>query len=165
MMIVIVSDAAVADHEDPVLVRPAAAHDLSDLLHLYEQLGESPLGGLAADSDKAKSLIEVIAAQRGRQLLVAELEHHVVGTADLLIVPNLTHGGAPWAVVENVVVGQQARRRGVGRALMDDLVRRCKDAGCYKVQLLSNKRRTHAHAFYRSMGFEAIAEGFRLYLV
>ena len=35
---------------------------------------------------------------------------------------------------------------------------------CYKVQLLSNSRRTDAHVFYESLGFERSAEGFRRHL-
>ena len=84
-----------------------------------------------------------------------------VRTADLLIVSNLTHAGDPWAIVENVIVDRAARRGGIGRALMSELLRRCDAAGCYKVQLLSRKHRHEAHAFYRSLGFEPVAEGFR----
>lgn len=46
---------------------------------------------------------------------------------------------------------------------MEEAIRRAKDAGCYKVQLLSNRARTQAHTFYGSLGFELNAEGFRLY--
>jgi hypothetical protein len=38
--------------------------------------------------------------------------------------------------------------------------------GATRVQLLTHKRHAQdgAHAFYRSLGFEAEAEGFRMYL-
>ena len=147
-----------------VHVRSATSDDLPELLGLYEQLAGDRVAALPTDLDEAKSMFPAIAAQAGRQLLVAEVHNRVVGTADLLIVPNLSHGGAPWAVVENVVVDEGSRRLGVGRALTDEMVRRCDEAGCYKLQLLSNKRRTSAHEFYRSVGFEAVAEGFRRYL-
>jgi ribosomal protein S18 acetylase RimI-like enzyme len=151
--------------DDSVLVRPATPDDLSEILRLYRQLTDEDTPVLLPDSDKASSVLDAMAAQSGRQLLVAENGRQILGTADLLIVPNLTHGGAPWAVIENVVVDEKARRRGVGRALVADLVRRCTEAHCYKMQLLSNKRRTEAHDFYRSVGFEAMAEGFRRYLL
>lgn len=67
-------------------------------------------------------------------------------------------------IVENVVVDTGARRQGVGQALMDDVLRRARDASCYKIQLLSRKGRSEAHAFYERLGFEASAEGFRRYL-
>jgi GNAT superfamily N-acetyltransferase len=69
-----------------------------------------------------------------------------------------------WAIVENVVVDQGERRAGVGRALMEEIVRRCRQADCYKIQLLSRKHRRSAHTFYESLGFQRSAEGFRLYL-
>jgi len=37
-------------------------------------------------------------------------------------------------------------------------------ANCYKVQLHSGKQRSEAHAFYRSLGFNVVAEGFKVYL-
>jgi GNAT superfamily N-acetyltransferase len=151
--------------DDSVLVRPATPDDLSEILRLYRQLTDDDTPVLLPDSGKASSVLDAMAAQSGRQMLVAEIGRQILGTADLLIVPNLTHGGAPWAVIENVVVDEKARRHGVGRALVADLVRRCTEAGCYKMQLLSNKRRTEAHEFYRSVGFEAMAEGFRMYLL
>ncbi len=151
--------------EPPVTVRLCTAKDIPDLLHLYRQLAGDRVAALPADLGDAMSLMQVVLAQPGRQILVAEVDGNVVGTADLLIVPNLTHGGAPWAVVENVVVDEAVRRRGVGGTLMTEIVRRCEDAGCYKVQLLSHKQRTQAHQFYRSVSFEAVAEGFRRYLV
>ena len=144
-----------------MLVRPVTRNDLPDLLRLYRQLTRDEVESLPADSVAAKALFDAIEAQPGRELLVAEIDGKVVGTLDLLTVPNLTHGGSPWGIVENVVVDEGSRGRGIGRLLMEEAVRRCKDAGCYKVQLLSNKRRTQAHEFYRSVGFEAMAEGFR----
>jgi GNAT superfamily N-acetyltransferase len=151
--------------EAQVTVRPATTADLADLLHLYQLLAGNRVNALPAEPEEAMSLLKVISTLPSRQLLVAEVDGKVVGTVDLLIVANLTHNGAPWAIVENVVVDEIVRRRGVGSALIDEVVRRCSDAGCYKVQLLSNKQRTQAHGFYRSVGFEAVAEGFRRFLV
>lgn len=98
-----------------------------------------------------------------RQLVVAVLDGHLVGTADLLVLPNLTHHGKPWALVENVIVTGAARRTGVGRELVEHLIELARAAGCYKVQLLSDKQRVEAHDFYRSLGLDAVAEGFRIY--
>ena len=81
----------------------------------------------------------------------------------LLIVPNLSHEGRPWALVENVVVDEQYRRRGIGRLLMNYAVGKAKETGCHKIGLSSDTSRKEAHKFYRSMGFEASAHGFRLY--
>jgi GNAT superfamily N-acetyltransferase len=87
-----------------------------------------------------------------------------VGTASLTILPNLTYGGAPSALIEAVVVVVDERRRGVATALLATLLADARRERCDKVQLLSHKRHAAdgAHDLYRSLGFRAEAEGFRL---
>jgi GNAT superfamily N-acetyltransferase len=147
-----------------VTVRRATAADLDGVLRLYEELADGRVEALPARHTDAVGLSTTIWSQPGRFLLVAVKDDRPLGTADLLIVPNLTHGGAPWAIVENVVVAGEARRTGIGRLLMDDIVRLCEKFGCYKIQLLSGKHRHEAHGFYRRLGFEQQANGFRRYL-
>jgi GNAT superfamily N-acetyltransferase len=147
-----------------VTVRRATAADLDGVLRLYDQLADGRVEALPARHPDAVGLSTTIWSQPGRFILVAVKDDRPVGTADLLIVPNLTHGGAPWAIVENVVVASEARRTGIGRLVMDEIVRLCEKFGCYKIQLLSGKHRHEAHEFYRRLGFEQRAEGFRRYL-
>jgi GNAT superfamily N-acetyltransferase len=76
----------------------------------------------------------------------------------------MAHGTSPFAVVEYVVVDEKWRSKGIGKLLMEYVIARSKEAGCYKIMLTSDKRRKRAHKFYKSLGFEASAHGFRLYL-
>jgi GNAT superfamily N-acetyltransferase len=146
-----------------IQVRPAVIADLPVVLDLYEQLGEGA-GTPPATLEQALTVFDDLTAQPGRTLLVAVLDGAVVGTADLLVVsPNLHHLGRPWAIVEYVVVDRHARRQGAGRALMLDVVRRAREAGCERLQLVSNRKRVAAHDFYRAIGFEDSALGFRWY--
>ncbi len=46
---------------------------------------------------------------------------------------------------------------------MGHLIDLARAAGCCKVQLLSGKHRAEAHEFYRSLGLEPVAEGFKIY--
>jgi GNAT superfamily N-acetyltransferase len=147
-----------------VQVREATSADLDAMLDLYRQLAENRPESQPVPRTKAEDVLAKIAAQSGRTLLVAVVEDIVVGTADLLLVSNLTHYGMAWAIVENVVVDQDWRRAGVGQALIEEIVRRCREESCYKIQLLSRKHRLAAHAFYKHLGFQSSAEGFRLYL-
>nr|WP_237556591.1 GNAT family N-acetyltransferase [Streptomyces sp. SID5464] len=79
--------------------------------------------------------------------MVAEGDGAVAGTADCIVMPNLTRGG--WAIlfVENVVVADRFQRRGVGRQLMEAAVRLGESAGCYKVQLPAADDE-YVHRFY-----------------
>jgi ribosomal protein S18 acetylase RimI-like enzyme len=141
------------------VVRPATETDLPALLALYAELHPSD----RPPADPAE-VWRQIAAQQGRTILVAELAGAVVGTVDCVVLPNLTRGGRPFMLVENVVVASAARRGGVGAALMDAAVFLARAAGCYKVQLLSRMTRDASHRFYESCGFQPMAQGFRLYL-
>jgi ribosomal protein S18 acetylase RimI-like enzyme len=153
-----------AGRGERVSVRRAVLGDSEALIELYAQLAEDRRGARPSRGDDAMSLLASILHQENRCLLVATTGGIVTGTADMLIVENLTYGGRPWVIVENVVVDQKCRRHGVGRALFEEVLRRASEAHCCKVQLLSLKHRKDAHEFYRSLGFQSLAEGFRLYL-
>ena len=147
-----------------VRVREAGPDDVDALMALYDEL-TGPLDEPVPDPlPDPREVLARIAADPARSLLVAELEGDVIGTVDVLIAPNLTHHAQPWALVENVVVAERARRHGAGRALMLRVFELAREAGCYKVNLMSGNERTGAHDFYRSLGFEPIGVGFKRYL-
>ncbi|MGW7440195.1 N-acetyltransferase family protein [Streptomyces sp. NPDC054849] len=143
-----------------ITVRSAVETDLSVLLALYSELNpdDPPLTEASADAIWA-----AISRQQGRTILVAEAGGAVAGTADCIVVPNLTRGGRAILFVENVVVASSFQRRGVGRQLMEAAVRLGESAGCYKVQLLAADD-AYVHTFYEACGFKALAEGFRRYV-
>jgi L-amino acid N-acyltransferase YncA len=148
-------------------VRAATEEDIPRILELYDDLSlsVSQTGEQSYPSpNEVQKVVDAISAMTGYELLVAEEDGTVVGTMVLLIVPNLSHRALPWATVENMIVDNRYRRRGIGRILMDYAIDRARQAGCYKIQLISNKKRLEAHNFYQEMGFETSVYGFRLYL-
>lgn len=144
-------------------VRPARAGDLLGVVLLH-----SPT--LALGVDQISGSQQLTWAQMlgtdGMTVYVAVAGGEVLGTATLLVMPNLGYDCHPSALVEAMVVAESHRRRGVGRMLVARLLGDARAASCRKVQLLSHKRHADdgAHAFYRSLGFRPEAEGFRLYL-
>jgi hypothetical protein len=68
---------------------------------------------------------------------------------------------APVMRVTALVVDGRPRRRGVGKLLMDHAEHLAATAGCEAVELTSAVGRTEAHAFYRSIGYEANSLRFR----
>jgi GNAT superfamily N-acetyltransferase len=145
----------------PGVVRAAREDDLEALLRLYVQLSA---GNASTRVEAARrGLVAMLADERMRLLVAEDEAGRVIGTATVVVVPNLTHDARPWAQVENVVVDEAARGTGVGKALMDECVRIAWEAGCYKVQLQSADHRQGAHRFYEGLGFEASSVGFRLY--
>ncbi|MCJ7743460.1 MAG: GNAT family N-acetyltransferase [Dehalococcoidales bacterium] len=148
------------------IVRAATENDIPRILELYRQLAIVTAPAELAQKPSLEDYRQVfarISAVPGLELLIAEEEGEVAGSLVLFIAPNLSHGGLPWALVENMIVDQKHRRQGIGRLLMDYAIARSKEAGCYRIGLSSDKKRQEAHHFYRSLGFQASAHGFRLY--
>ncbi|HWO93342.1 MAG TPA: GNAT family N-acetyltransferase [Dehalococcoidia bacterium] len=152
--------------ESPVVtVREARLGDLEALLRWYAQLnlpGEPPATPERPTEAHQRALATIL-ARDDVWLLIAERAGVGVGTVQLTIVPNLTHGGRPWANVENVVVDEHARGLGVGSALLDEAVGRAQAAGCYKISLTSRVEREAAHRFYEARGFQARHRGYSRY--
>ncbi|WP_017603078.1 GNAT family N-acetyltransferase [Nocardiopsis alkaliphila] len=149
-----------------MIIRAAIRSDLGAILRLLRELGDtthtqSAYVRMSSAAVRAWTRME---NDPDRTVLVAERRNQIIGTLDLLVVPNLTHDAQPWAMVDNLVVDPDTRFQGVGRALMEDALDRATRTGCYKVELLSHESRQGAHRFYTALGFAESAEGFRRYL-
>ena len=148
-------------------VREATEADIPRIVELYDQLTISKPNaeqGCSPSPEDYREIYARIQQQPGHELVVVEDRGKVTGTMVFVIIPNLSHKGLPWAVIENMVVEENSRRGGIGRAMIDYALKRAEETGCYKIQLSSTNSRKEAHDFYRSMGFIAKAKGFRLYL-
>ncbi len=81
-----------------------------------------------------------------------ERDGALLGSVYLNIIPNLTRGAKPYAVIENVITYNAYRRKGVGKALMLHAIESAKQAECYKIMLLTG-RDEEVQDFYSSCGF------------
>ncbi len=132
------------------LCRTATPDDLPFMLALYRHL--NPADAPPAD-DAARAILERLLASDLTDPLVAEADGAVAGTCVLVTVPNLTRGGRPFAVIENVVTDPAFRRRGIGTALLDEARRRAWAVDCYKVMLATGRSEEAVLRFYESAGF------------
>jgi len=108
------------------------------------------------------------AAERVRQLMETMLDATFIAVDDGpplgLIALHRCHMiqyRAPVARITAMVVDQRARRRGIGRLLVDHALRWAEQKGCELVELTSALNRAEAHAFYRDLGFEPNSLRFR----
>jgi N-acetylglutamate synthase-like GNAT family acetyltransferase len=145
------------------IIRQAKEKDILRILDLYQQLSLSPGTYKKAPVEECKRVFKKMGQVPGYSLLVAEEDGEVVGTTVLAILPGFAHGTSPFAVIEYVVVDENVRNKGIGKIMMEYCMAQAREAGCYKIMLTSDIRRERAHQFYRSLGFEASAEGFRFY--
>ena len=90
-------------------VREVTEAELPALLHLYTHLNpnDPPL-----PLDEAAHIWTPMVQDPNQCVYGAYLESELVATCTLIAIPNLTRGGRPYALVENVVTHSNYRRCG-----------------------------------------------------
>jgi len=146
-----------------LVLRPAVVEDLARIVELIadDAIAARRTGAFGAAHLAA---FEAIEADPNNELVVAELDGAVVGTMQLTYVPGISRDGATRLLVEAVRVDVGLRGAGIGRQMMLWAHERGRARGCVLAQLTSDKRRTDAHRFYRSLGYDQSHDGFKLAL-
>ncbi len=132
-------------------IRDAGPGDEDALQSLFVAAGIEARDG--AHVPMAEAWARLRAAVPSSRVLLAERAGVPVGALTFIVLPSLSHRGSAAALVESVAVDPKAQRQGIGRALMDAAMQAARQAGCYKLALSSNARRTTAHAFYERLGY------------
>jgi ribosomal protein S18 acetylase RimI-like enzyme len=96
--------------------------------------------------------LQVLVGWPGIHLLVARVDGEIVGTLTLITFPVPT-GLRAW--IEDVVVDEAGRGRGVGAALTQEAIRLARTAGARTVDLTSRPSRAAANRLYERLGFRA----------
>ncbi|HEY1636338.1 MAG TPA: GNAT family N-acetyltransferase [Acidimicrobiales bacterium] len=96
-------------------------------------------------------LAEIVASPATTLLVARPPEGGIVGTLTLVMF-RIPTGMRAW--IEDVVVDDGARGRGVGEALNEEAIRRAAAAGVRSVDLTSRPSREAANRLYRRLGFE-----------
>jgi GNAT superfamily N-acetyltransferase len=131
-------------------IRKAALADLPQMFTLYQELqpDDPPVNEKMAAEVWEKSL------DSGVTYFVGETNGTIVATCYVAIILNITRGCSPIAFIENIITAAAYRRLGIGKKLLESAIGYAKEQGCYKVTLQSNVKRTDAHMFYKSVGFD-----------
>jgi ribosomal protein S18 acetylase RimI-like enzyme len=94
--------------------------------------------------------LEEIVTSPTSYLLVARVDGQIVGSLTLIVF-RIPTGVRAW--IEDVVVDEAARGRGVGEALNREALRLAKDRGAITVDLTSRPSREAANRLYQRLGF------------
>jgi GNAT superfamily N-acetyltransferase len=98
------------------------------------------------------------------RLYCALCEETIVGVFALLIMDNIGHLGKPSAIMEDVIVDERWRGKGIGSQMVTWAIARSREKGCYKLSLSSNKDRQDAHRLYENLGFTRHGHSFAVIL-
>lgn len=108
--------------------------------------------------DHAKSLYETLYNSEDYYLAVAREEDTILGTATGIICHGL---GGNFLVIEDFVVEESQRGKGIGTKLMQQLDEFAVSRNCIYAILVSSGFRKDAHRFYVKAGFFDDVRGFR----
>ena len=147
-----------------IIFRPAGRSDVPAIVGLLADDGlGSGRDSVTEELDAAYwAAFDAIDADPRNELVVADRDGEVVGTMQLTFIPSLSRRGAERTQIEAVRVRGDLRGDGIGRRMVTWAVDQARERGCRLVQLTTDKRRTDAHRFYRSLGFQASHEGMKL---
>ena len=152
------SDAAVEDTAD-IVIRPIAMANLPTLLALYRHLNvEDPI----LDLQLAATRLAEILAHPGMTIFAAFDGDKAVSSVTLIVIPNLTRGGAPYALIENVVTHADYRRRGLAGTVLRKAFASAWERNCYKIMLLTGSKNPATLRFYANCGFTQDKTGFQI---
>lgn len=87
------------------------------------------------------------------RLFVLRDQDRVAGMANLLITVS-TAEGCRVAVLEDVIIGNEYRGKGLGRRLVEHVLAWAKTDGMTRITLLADRDNKTALGFYRKLGFE-----------
>ena len=132
---------------------------MGKLLKLYTHLHQkdAPL----PEKSKLESIWKEITANPLLHYIVLEHNNKLVSSCTLSVIPNLTRGGRPYGLIENVVTNAEYRKRGFGTSILQHALEVAWKNKCYKVMLLTGSTDPAIHQFYKNVGFKmGIKTGF-----
>ena len=137
-------------------IRAAKSTDQHALKELYAQLNPAD-PPWPSDAVAAAALAKVL-AHSGTTILVCDVGDVAVSTCMLVVCPNFSRAGRPFALIENVVTRREYRNRGYGRQIVEHAIKLARQQGCYRVTLMTGSRREETLRFYEAAGLQRNAK-------
>lgn len=130
-----------------IAIRAAKIGDEDDIVSLIHQLAES-----AGEASPLKAdYLATYWRAPGSRILLAEVDSQIAGLLSYSVRPDLYHAGDS-AYIENLVVADGWRGKGIGSALMKAALAEIEAAGCAEVSIATMPDNDGAQRLYRSLG-------------
>jgi GNAT superfamily N-acetyltransferase len=130
-----------------VNIRPARPADAATIALLLGQLGYPATGGEVAVR------LQQLDAHGHAVTYVADRDGQVLGVVTGHVYPSI-HATSIAAWLTTLVVSDQDRATGVGRALTEAIEKWARERGAERLSVTSGNQRHAAHAFYEHLGYE-----------
>lgn len=132
------------------MIREVIAGDLEELLELYLYLHETEI---PENSEQLINTWSQIIDDPNYHIIVCEIDGRIAASCTCVVIPNLTRGVSPYALVENVVTHADFRGKRYATACLDRAKQIAIESGCYKIMLLTGSKSEKTLNFYKNAGY------------
>ena len=129
------------------MIRELQYQDKNDFLRILSQMTNI---GKYTDQHW-KEIFESISKDENITVFVKIVNNKIVGTASAVLVKKFIHGGGIAGQVEDVVVDEEYRNRGIATSLVKHITTYLRQKKCYKITLVCD---VGIKNIYQSMGFQ-----------
>lgn len=133
-----------------MMIREAEKKDLWALLNLYTKLNDNQMPDI---NERIEAIWEEILTDKNHHIIIGEIDHKLISSCVMIIVPNLTQKQRPYALIENVITDDDYRKRGYGTAILNYAKDIAVRENCYKLMLLTGSKDPATLNFYEQSGY------------
>lgn len=105
------------------------------------------------DKEKLKKAFLSGLEDDAQEYLVIKYEKQIVGFASLTVRNSLWIEGR-IGHIDELIIDQKLRSKGIGTRLMQELIKLAKTKGCNRIEADTGFQRKRTHKFYELLGFE-----------
>lgn len=132
------------------MVREIYENELNELLELYLHLHETSVPQM---TEQLKSAWSTVVNDKNHHIIVKAADGKIVASCVCVIIPNLTRGVRPYALIENVVTHSEHREHGYATECLNFAKEIAKSENCYKMMLLTSSKKDSVLNFYKGAGY------------
>lgn len=109
--------------------------------------------------------MEIRKENKGNAVWISACENsEELGAVYLYLIQNDSHE-KPYGLLEDLMVKEGHRKKGIGSTLVKEAIEEAKRIGCYKVIGTSRMSREEVHRFYEKLGLKKYGFEFRIDLL
>ena len=127
------------------MVREIKENERDELLALYLCLHEK---FMPETTERLENTWKTILKDNNYHIIVNEVGNKIVSSCTCVIIPNLTRGVRPYALIENVVTHEDYRNKGYATECLDHAKKIAENDNCYKIMLLTQPNNFQFTAFW-----------------
>ena len=133
-------------------IRRATKDDAEAIANLYREL--NTLSPVSVSPER----VDAVAKSNSTYLLVCDDAGEIIATALVCLCQDVMFDNQPFALVENVAVSADYKRKGIGKSMMDYIEAFCLEQDCSKIMLQTSSGNRNARDFYTAMGYNPDAK-------